>query len=229
MRGLVMRTAMMRSLVRRLPWVVSLVLAGAILGCSGPSAKKSAFVEVPEALKEGGDISPESAQRLQDACQAGDLAMCQRWLRVLRLGCEGGRSDACLILAGYSLRGLSVAGTEVVERDPEKAVTILQRHCDLGNRPGCEALAALYYKGVGVPQNVQRAADLLCGGGAMTKLPVSLSKECAAGGSGACGVLERCCAMGNAGACGAHKATQGPPSERSTNAGAMPGKSAGSR
>ena len=57
-----------------------------------------------------------------------------------------------------------------MEEDPERAVTLLQQACDVGNMRGCWFLGLLYRYGRGVEENYERAAALLqlvCDGGEM--------------------------------------------------------------
>jgi hypothetical protein len=145
----------------------------------------------------------QAAQRLQDSCvKNGEPKACEHWIRILREGCNAESSEACILLAGHTLNGLKAGETVILEPDPNGAVAIFKKHCDAGHRPGCEALAALYYQGLGVARDPDRAAELLCAGGKMTKLPAILSTQCTRGDETACAVLQKCCAMGNKDACG---------------------------
>jgi TonB family protein len=91
-----------------------------------------------------------------ETCRAGNGDACVRaWSfahrdqGLLRLGCDAGSAEACVVLA-----------EELVPSAPDAALQLAVRACDLDWPPGCATAATLLDGALGLPADPERAAAL---------------------------------------------------------------------
>lgn len=99
-------------------------------------------------------------------CERNDAGLCRSWLAAAETACQEGSLEAC------SSAGWAYTGAPGVERDPAKAVRMLEKACAGGHQLGCVNLA-VNLAARQTPEARKRALDLL-------------SRACATGGAEAC-------------------------------------------
>ena len=104
---------------------------------------------------------------LQKACDLKDGLSCAAIAEMYYNGIEVPRNvNKAIYLAqrGCNLKdGMSCAtlsGMYFLEKDYDKAVKAMQQGCDLENGRACKDLATAYYRGIGVPYNLDAAIGL---------------------------------------------------------------------
>ena len=129
-----------------------------------------------------GALAGQDAETLnQQACDAGDLAVCDqlgvryetgegviqdqaRALSLFQQACDGG------LLLGCTHLGLMFGSGAGIDRDPATAGFLYERACDGGDLLGCAHLGVSYERGEGVTRDPVQAVNLYersCGGGEM--------------------------------------------------------------
>jgi len=132
-------------------------------------------------LTKGKDHPGSNPTFWQQACQGGKWNACKTWVRSLNINCREDLAAACFTL------GEALNEGRVVPRDPSEAGKGFGRACDLGLSKGCVSLVdfvradghgvflracdrrdgascfilgSLFQKGLGVPQDADRAVTL---------------------------------------------------------------------